>query len=84
MSYVRKSLSNVLIAIMFVLAAAAIALWQFYLFVTFRDLQGMADMQGGTSHLWWAIGAALFACLAGYAVFSVFLRREKEDVIHVT
>jgi hypothetical protein len=84
MSYIRKSLSNVLVSIMVVMAAAAIAIWQFYRFVTFSDVRGIVDMQGGTAHLWWAIGAALFACLAGYVVFSVFLRQEKEDVIHIT
>jgi predicted transcriptional regulator len=73
MSYIRKSLSNVLVSIMVVMAAAAIAIWQFYRFATFSDVRGIVDMQGGTAHLWWAI-----------VVFSVFLRQEKEDVIHIT
>jgi hypothetical protein len=84
MSYIRKSLSNVLAAMSVVIAAAAIAVWQFYQFATYSDARGIVDVQGGAHHLWWAIGRALFACLAGYFVFSVFLRQEKEDVIHIT
>lgn len=84
MSYIRKSLTNVLAAMAVVIAAAAVALWQFYQFVTFSDARGILDVQGGAYHLWWAIGAALFACLAGYFVFSIFLQQEKEDIIHIT
>ncbi len=84
MSYIRKSLTNVLAAMVVVIAAAAFAIWQFYLFATFSNSLGVADAQGGTYHLWWAIGAALFACLAGYFLFSAFLRQDREDVIHIT
>ncbi len=84
MSYMRKSLTNVLAAITVVIAAAAIAIWQFYRFATYSNSQGVVDVQGGIYHFWWAIGAGLFACLAGYFVFSVFLRQDKEDVIHIT
>ncbi|MGA9995060.1 MAG: hypothetical protein WBP93_06590 [Pyrinomonadaceae bacterium] len=61
-----------------VAAIAAIAVWQFYMFVTFEDLQG------GTHHLWWAIGAALIACIAAFLVFSGFLHHDRDDEIHIT
>ncbi|MGB9179948.1 MAG: hypothetical protein WCB68_11945 [Pyrinomonadaceae bacterium] len=61
-----------------VAAIAAIAVWQFYMFVTFKDLQG------GTHHLWWAIGAALIACIAAFLVFSGFLQHDRDDEIHIT
>jgi len=84
MSYVRKSLSNVLGSIASVIVVAAIAVWQFYEFVTFRDAKGILDAQGGTSHLWWAIAMALFACIASFFVFSVFLRHDRDDELHIS
>ena len=84
MSYVRKSLSNVLGSIASVIVVAAIAVWQFYEFVTFRDAKGILDAQGGTSHLWWAIAMALFACIASFFVFSVFLRHDRDHELHIS
>ena len=84
MSNIQKSLTNVLAAVAGVIALAAIAIWQFYLFVTFRNSQGIVDVQGGTHHLWWAIGVGLIACLASFLVFSVFLRSDKDNEMHIT
>lgn len=81
---IRKSLTNVLAAVVGVIAIAAVAVWQFYLFVTFRTSQGVMDLQGGTIHLWLAIGGAMLACLAGFLVFSVFLRYDKNNELHIT
>jgi hypothetical protein len=80
----KKSPANVLAAVIGLMSIAAIAIWQFYLFVTFKNTQGFVDVQGGTQHLWWAIGAALIACLAGFLVFSVFVRYDKDNEIHIT
>lgn len=82
--YIRKSLTNVLSAIIGVIVIAAVAIWQFYLFVTFKTLHGVVDVQGGAIHLWLAIGAATLACLAGFFVFSVFLRYDKGNELHIT
>ena len=84
MSYVRKSLANVLGSIAGVIVVAAIGVWQFYQFVTYKDANGLADVQGGTSHLVWAIAMAVFACIAGFFVFSVFLRHDTDDELHIT
>lgn len=84
MSNISKSLTNVLAAVTGVIALAAVAIWQFYLFVTFRNSQGIVDVQGGTNHLWWAIGVGLIACLASFLVFSVFLRYDKDNEMHIT
>ena len=81
---IRKSLTNVLSAVIGVMLIAAIAFWQFYRFVTFKNSDGLVDVQGGTIHLWLALGAALLACLAGFLVFSVFLRYDKTDEMHIT
>ena len=82
--YIRKSLTNVLSAVLGVIAIAAVAVWQFYLFVTFRTSHGILDAQGGAIHLWLAIGAVFVACLAGFLVFSVFLRYDKDNEMHIT
>ena len=84
MSYIRKSLTNVLVAVIAVASLAAIAIWQFYQFVTFRDANGIFDVQAGTPHLLWAIGLGLVACIASFFVFSVFLRYDKDSEMHIT
>ncbi|MDQ2975078.1 MAG: hypothetical protein M3R69_06675 [Acidobacteriota bacterium] len=78
MSYARKNLKNVMGSIVSVIAVAAIAVWQFYLFVTFKSVEG------GTSHLWWAIVMAVLACSAAFLVLSVFVRHDTDDDLHIT
>jgi apolipoprotein N-acyltransferase len=78
MSYARKNLKNVMGSIVGVIVVAAIAIWQFYLFVTF------GSSQGGTGHLWWAIAMAILACGAAFLVFSVFVRHDTDDDLHIT
>jgi heme exporter protein D len=84
MSYIRKSPGNVIASIGGVILVAAFAVWQFYQFVTFKSAGDVFDVQGGTLHLWLAIGATLIACVAGFFVFSVFLRYDRDDEIHIT
>jgi hypothetical protein len=81
---ITKSPGTILAVVIGLISIAAIAIWQFYLFVTFKDSQGLVDVQGGTHHLWWAIGAALVACIAGFLVFSVFVRYDKANEMHIT
>ena len=57
MSYARKNIKNVTGSITAVIVVAAIAVWQFYRFVTF------SGAHGGTSHLWWAIALGVLACI---------------------
>jgi amino acid permease len=84
MSYVRKNSTKVLGSILGVMALAALAMWQFYLFVTFKDESGVLATQGGTHHLWWAIGIALFACLTSFLIFSAFVQHDTDDELHIT
>lgn len=84
MSYVRKNSVKVLGSVVGLILAVAIGLWQFYQFVTFTDPKGVVDLQGGTGHLWWAIAMAVFACIAGFYVFSVFARHDTDDELHIT
>jgi hypothetical protein len=57
------------------------ASWRFYQFVSFKSPGGVT---GGISHLWWAIAMTVFACGAAFLVFSVFLRHDIEDELHIT
>jgi hypothetical protein len=84
MSNIKKSGVNILAMAVGVIALGAAAVWQFYRFATFRDSEGVVDLQGGTHHFWWGLGAALLACLIGFFVFSVLLRYDKDDELHIT
>jgi len=83
MSYASRNRKNVVGSIVGVFVVAAIAIWQFYLFATF-DGGDQATRGGGTGHLWWAIGFAILASGAAFLVFSVFLRHDAEDDLHIT
>jgi hypothetical protein len=61
---------------------AVIATWQFYLFVAFKDSQGVLEAQGGTLHLWLAIGAAVLTCLCAFV--GIFRRINKPEELHIT
>ena len=83
MSYAAKNKKNVFGSIVGVIVLAAIAVWQFYLFVTFESA-GNTIGQRGTHHLWWAIALAVLAFGAAFLVFSVFLRHDADDDLHIT
>jgi len=84
MSNIQKSGMNILAMVIGVIALATMATWQFYSFATFKDSQGVLDIQGGTQHFWWGLGAGLTACLIGFFVFSIFLRYDKDKELHIT
>lgn len=65
-------------------ALAAIAGWQFFLFATFKDATGVVNVQGGTLHLWLAIGITMLVCLGGFLVFSKVVRYDRENDLHIT
>jgi len=84
MSYGRKNSGKVFVSIAGIVGITAIAAWQFYAFVTFTNEQGGLDLQGGRVHLWWAIAMAVAACVASFFVFSMFLRHDTDDDLHIT
>lgn len=81
MSYIGKSLPVTLLWVVGVVAAA-ISIWQFYLFVVFRDSQGVLDAQGGGANLWLAIGAAGVACACVF--LGIFRRLNQTEEFHIT
>jgi amino acid permease len=81
--YQRKSVTKVL-AVIGLAALAVIAAQQFYLFAIFKDAKGAVVGQGGTVHLWLAIGVALIACVGGFFLFSRVIRYDKRNETHIT
>ena len=81
MSSNGKNLKSVLLWVVG-LAAAAVAAWQFYLFVVFRDMQGALDAQGGGANLWLAVGAAAVACACVFV--GIFGRINGTEEFHIT
>jgi Kef-type K+ transport system membrane component KefB len=77
MAYTKKNSKNLLGFGLAVLFAAAVAVWQFYEFATTKN-------GTGSTHLWWAIIMAVLACAVGFLVFSVFLRHDSEQELHIT
>ena len=84
MSIVRKSKAGGLAAAAAMTLLAGLAAWQFYLFASFRGASGAFDTQGGTYHLWLAVGAALAACAIGFVAFSVLVGYDEKDELHIT
>jgi hypothetical protein len=72
------------LAVVGLAALAAISAWQFYLFATFKDASGAVDVEGGTLHLWLAIGIAVLVCVGGFFLFSKLLRYDKRNEMHIT
>jgi hypothetical protein len=81
MSYYAKRYASTFLLIVGILWAV-IAVWQFYLFVVFRDAGGSLDVQGGGSHLWYAIGAAVLTCVC--VCFAIFRRINQHEELHIT
>ena len=84
MSYATKNLKNVLGSIAGLILVSAIGVWQFYAYVEFKDAAGPQNADGGGMHLLLAIVMAVFACFIGFLVFSVFLRHDSDDDLHIT
>ena len=84
MSVLKKSKAGGLAASVAVAALAVVAAWQFYLYASFRGASGAFDAQGGTYHLWIAVGAALAACVLGLVAFSVLVGYDEKDELHIT
>ena len=81
MGYIGQSLRYLLLWSVGCIAAA-IAVWQFYLFMTFRDSRGALDVQGGGFNLWLAVGAAGVACAC--LCIGIFRHVNQTEEFHIT
>lgn len=84
MSYIKKRHIQFVASVVGMFVMAIIASRQLYLFVAFRNEQGLLDTQGGRYHLWVASGAILMAAIAAGLMFLFFLGREKSSWTEVS
>ena len=84
MNHAAKKVKGIRMFIVASLILTIIAIWQFYLFATFRDSNGLFESQGGYLHLWGAIFAALLALIAAFFILLALQRRDREDELHIT
>ena len=84
MNYLKRSKSNVLMGAVALIVLVGVAIWQFILFAGFKNAEGVLQVDGGGHHFWWGLTAAVLACAVGFFVFSVFLRYDKSDELHIT
>ena len=73
-----------LLAVVGLALLAAVAAWQFYVFVVFTDVNGVADVQGGRVHLWIAIAIAVVTCVGAVFFISKFVLNDRRDEMHIT
>ena len=78
-----KNRTRNLSTVMSLIVIVTLAIWQFYLFVTFRNPEGVVDVQGGTYHLWWTIGLTVVACIGSFLFYSDILRYDRNDEVHI-
>ncbi len=64
------------------LAAGVFAIYEYYLFATYKNATGTFDMQGGKGYLWMAIAATVIALVCGIVYFVRHVNKEEE--IHIT
>jgi hypothetical protein len=79
MSYIKKSQTKFVAAVVGMFVMAIIASRQLYLFGVFRNQQGLLDPQGGRYHLWLAAGAILLASIAACIMFLFFMGRKGSE-----
>lgn len=83
MNLIRKSspvVSGMIAAVVMLVATSA---WQFYQFVSYKNAEGLLEVQGGTLHLWLAIGLGLTACGVAFFVFSLYARYDESNELHI-
>jgi len=81
--YQGNSMTKVL-SVVGLMGLAALTAGQFYVFATFKDASGVVDVQGGTLHLWLAIGTTALVCVGAFILFSKLLRYDKRNEMHIT
>jgi hypothetical protein len=79
MKYIKPSVTIFVAAAAVMIVMAIAASRQLYLFVVFRNADGLLDTQAGKYHLWLAAGAILIASIAACLVFLFFLGLGKSE-----
>jgi hypothetical protein len=84
MSYSRKKTKTAFICMGILISMVSLASWQFYKYATFKHDNGLLNIEGGGSHLVWALLLAFLACGLGFFMFSKLLRHEFDDQLRIT
>lgn len=84
MSYSRKNSKATFVSIAVLISMVSLASWQFYKYATFKHDNGLLNIEGGGSHLVWAVLLAFLACGLGFFLASRLLRYEVNDQLHIT
>ena len=84
MSYLRNSSKTTFISSALLILMASLASWQFYEYATFKHDNGLLNIEGGVSHLVWALLLAFLACGLGFFLASRLLRYDAADQLHIT
>jgi hypothetical protein len=84
MSYSRTNSKITFVFIAGLIGSASLACWQFYKYATFKHENGLLNIEGGGSHLAWALFLALIACGLGFVIATTRLRYEVDDQLHIT
>lgn len=84
MSYSRKNSKTTLASLAVLIFIGSLAIWQFYEYATFKHDNGLLNIEGGGSHLVWALLLAFLASGLGFFLASRLLRYDAEDQLHIT
>ncbi len=84
MNYSLKNSKTTLVFIAVLISIVSLAIWQFYKYATFKHANGLLDIEGGASHLVWALLLAFIACGLGFFLASRLLQYEAADELHIT
>jgi hypothetical protein len=84
MNYSPKNSKTAFICIGVLISMVSLASWQFYTYATFKHDNGLFNIEGGGSHLIWALLLAGFACGLGFFLVSRLLRHEFDDQLRIT
>lgn len=84
MSYSQRNPKTTFLSIAALVSVVTLACWQFYKYATFKHANGLVNIEGGVSHMVWAVLLALIACVLGFVIASKLRRNEVDDQLHIT
>jgi hypothetical protein len=84
MSYSRNNSKASFNFVAVLISMAALASWQFYKYATFKYDSPILNIEGGVSHLVWALFLAFLACSLVFFMALRLLRYEADDQLHIT
>jgi hypothetical protein len=84
MKQTTKSIPGLWLSATAVIVLLLLAAWQFYVFVTFKNVTGVVDLQGGQLHLWIAVASALLGSITGFFIISALRQYDEKNELHIT